>query len=267
MSVEGARPSSDLRSISRLRQRRKPDQYRVRVHPNRKTIFPTQGEDEMTTSEQELLNRCTAIGVSSWSDALDELGIDGVLQGITQRSGSGRMCGFAVTARQLPGRLGDFDKSDFAVGALVSAAGPGKVLMVDIGGAPISTMGGLAALATKKQGASGVVIDGACRDLDEIRASELWVASRWVMPTTGKRRLKLQQPGETVSVGGIQVSQGDLVVGDDTGIIVVPRVHLASALDRAERIVAIDEKVEERIRAGESFGDAAAAAGYLPTRE
>ena len=221
----------------------------------------------MDTNEQKLLARCAAIGVSSWSDALDELAINGVLQGITQRSGSGRMCGFAVTARQLPGRLGDFEKSDFAVGLLVAATGPGKVLMVDVGGAPISTLGGLASLAASKQGASGVVIDGACRDIDEIRATKLWLASRWVVPTTGKRRLKLQPLGGTVSVGGIEVSQGDLVVGDDTGIVVVPRARLLEVLEHAGRIVAIDERVEERIRAGESFGSAAAAAGYLPAQK
>jgi regulator of RNase E activity RraA len=221
----------------------------------------------MNTDEQRLLARCTAIGVSSWSDALDELAIDGVLQGITQRSGSGRMCGFAVTARQLPGRLGDFEKSDFAVGRLVAAAGPGKVLMVDVGGAPVSTLGGLASLAASKQGASGVVIDGGCRDIDEIRATKLWLASRWVVPTTGKRRLKLQPLGGTVSVGGIEVSQGDLVVGDETGIVVVPRAKLLEVLEQAERIVAVDERVEAAIRAGESFGSAAAAAGYLPAPE
>ncbi len=55
------------------------------------------------------------IAVSSWSDALDELGSEGVMQGITPRSGSGRMCGFAVTAKQVPGRFGDYDRSDFAV--------------------------------------------------------------------------------------------------------------------------------------------------------
>jgi regulator of RNase E activity RraA len=221
----------------------------------------------MNTDEQRLLARCTAIGVSSWSDALDELAIGGVLQGITQRSGSGRMCGFAVTARQLPGRLGDFEKSDFAVGRLVAAAGPGKVLMVDVGGAPVSTLGGLASLAASKQGASGVVIDGGCRDIDEIRATKLWLASRWVVPTTGKRRLKLQPLGGTVSVGGIEVSQGDLVVGDETGIVVVPRAKLLEVLEQAERIVAVDERVEAAIRAGESFGSAAAAAGYLPAPE
>lgn len=221
----------------------------------------------MDTDEQKLLARCLAIGVSSWSDALDELGIEGVLQGITQRSGDGRMCGFAVTAQQIPGRLGDFDKSDFAVGPLVAATGQGKVLMVDVGGAAISTMGGLAALATHMQGAAGVVIDGACRDLEEIRATRLWLASRWVVPTTGKRRLKLQPLGATISVGGISISQGDLIVGDDTGIVAVPRSRLTEALEQAERIVTIDEQVEKRIRAGESFGAAAAAAGYLPARK
>lgn len=218
-------------------------------------------------TDEMLLSRCCAIAVSSWSDALDELKIEGVLQGITQRSGSGRVCGFAVTARQRPGRLGEYEKSDFAVGRLVAAAGPGKVLMIDVGGAPISTFGGLASLAASRQGAGGVMIDGACRDVDEIRATGLWLASRWVAPTTGKRRLKLQPLGETVMMGGISVSQGDLVIGDDTGIVVVPRARLSEALEQAEQIVAVDARVEERIRAGESFGAAAAAAGYIPSQK
>jgi regulator of RNase E activity RraA len=221
----------------------------------------------MQEHDDALLARCAAIGASSWSDALDELGIDGVLQGITQRSGGGRMCGFAVTARQVPGRLGEFEKSDFAVGRLVAATGPGKVLMVDVGGAPISTLGGLASYAASRQGATGVVIDGGCRDVEEIRATGLWLASRWVVPTTGKRRLQLQPMGGTVAVGGIQVSQGDLVVGDDSGIVVVPRARLEEVLARAERIVAVDAEVEERIRRGESFASAAAASGYLPAQE
>jgi regulator of RNase E activity RraA len=218
----------------------------------------------MTVVDETLLPRCSAIAVSTWSDALDELNIDGVVKGITQRSGNGRMCGYAVTARQLPGRLGEFDKGDFAVGRLVAAAGPGKVLMVDVGGAPISTLGGLAAFAARQRDAGGVVIDGACRDVDEIRATGLWLASRWVAPTTGKRRLKLQPLGGSIMIGGISVAQGDLVVGDETGMVVVPRDRLLEALAHAERIVAVDEQVEKRIRAGESFASAAASAGYLP---
>ncbi|TIQ24060.1 MAG: RraA family protein, partial [Mesorhizobium sp.] len=95
-------------------------------------------------SENEILDRGAVIGVSTWSDALDERGIKGTVQGIARQSGSGRMIGFAVTARELTGRLGDFEKAEFAVGQLIEATGPGKVLMVDMSGSPISTMGGLA---------------------------------------------------------------------------------------------------------------------------
>ncbi|RWB65472.1 RraA family protein [Mesorhizobium sp.] len=186
---------------------------------------------------------------------------------MVRRSGSGRMIGFAVTARELTGTLGDFEKADFTVGQLIEATAPNKVLMVDMGGAPISTMGGLAALAAKKRHATAIVIDGACRDLDEIRETGLWLSSRWVTPTTGKTRLKLLPLGCDITIGGVSVSQGDLVFGDDTGIVVVPRVRVEESLTKAESIVVIDEQVERRIRAGESFGSAAANAGYIPDLE
>lgn len=221
----------------------------------------------MTINEQDVLKRGAAIGASTWSDALDELGIAGTLLDIPRQSGTGLAIGFAVTARVLTGQLGDFEKSDFAVGQLIAATGPGKILMVDMGGARISTMGGLAALGASNQQATGIVIDGACRDIDEIRATKLWVSSRWVAPTTGKTRVKVLPLGGDITVGGVSVSQGDLVAGDDTAIVVIPRAHVEAALVIAERIVAIDERVEVRIRAGESFGSAAATAGYIPARD
>ena len=138
-----------------------------------------------------LLACCAPIAASTWADALDELAIHGVVDGISQRSGTGRMVGFAVTARHQVGELGEFDKGDFGVGQLVAACGPGRVLMVDMAGAPISTLGGLASYAASRRQATGVVIDGGCRDVDEIRATGLWLASRCVTPRTGKRRLRL----------------------------------------------------------------------------
>lgn len=212
----------------------------------------------------ELLAQCAQVDVSTWSDALDQLNIQGVLQGITQRSGQGRMVGFAVTARQTPSVLGDFDKGDFAVGRLVQSTGPGLVLVVDVGGQPISTLGGLAALACSQRDARGVVIDGACRDLREIQATGLWLASRWVAPTTGKGRLRLEPPGQPVTVGGVLVHEGDLVVGDDTGLVVVPRQHLTDVLTRAQAILRVDAALEKRLRRGEDFVSASNATGYMP---
>ncbi|WP_447988557.1 RraA family protein [Achromobacter spanius] len=220
----------------------------------------------MSDNEQDLLARCAAIGTSTWADAMDALGIAGVVQGIARRSGQGRIAGFAVTARHVWGGLGDFDRADFAVGRLVAATGPGRVLMVDAGGTCISTFGGIASLAASRRQATAVVIDGACRDVDEIQATGLWLASRHVTPLTGKTRLRLQAMGEPVTIGQLQVAEGDLVVGDDTGLVVVPRERLEAVLAAAQEALAVDERVEQGIRDGLSFADAAAAANYIPAR-
>jgi regulator of RNase E activity RraA len=217
----------------------------------------------MMGEERALLKRCAKIGTSTWSDALDSCGITGVLTGLTQRAGSGRFAAFAVTARAVAGQLGDFTRSQFGVGEMVAALGPGCALMVDLGGANISTFGGLASLAALKCGAAAVVIDGGCRDVDEIAVRGLWLASRHVTPVTGKTRLKLEAINEPVNVAGITVCHGDLVVGDMTGIVVVPRGKLDEVLTEAERMLGIDEVMEQLIEAGTSFSEAAARANYI----
>ncbi len=221
----------------------------------------------MTPADKALLARCARMGTSTWSDALDACGLAGVVQGLTRRSGEGLAIGFATTAHHALGPLGDFDRADFAVGKLVAATGPGRVLVVDVGGAAISTFGGIAAFAAADRHATAVVIDGACRDVDEIRATGLTLASRWVTPTTGKTRLKLQSLGEPVTVGGVTVCEGDLVAVDDTGIVVVPRAELPRVLEEAERILAVDHAVEKGIREGKTFAESAAAANYIPDRK
>jgi regulator of RNase E activity RraA len=221
----------------------------------------------MTQADKDLLARCAKIGSSTWSDALDTFGISGLVEGIQRRSGDERIVGFATTARQVAGELGQYDRADFAVGKLVAATGPNRVLMIDVGGAPISTFGGIASTAAKARGATAVIIDGACRDVDEIRAVGLWMASRWVSPRTGKTRLQLQELGQQVTIGSVIVNEGDLVVGDDTGIVVVPRAEVEKVLVEAERILEVDFAVEKGIKEGKTFAQAAAAANYIPEKK
>lgn len=219
------------------------------------------------SKDRALLAQCADIPSSTWADALDALGLTGVVEGLTQRAGNGRVAGFAATARHVSGRQGDFEAADFAVGRLVEATGPDTVLMVDVGGASVSTFGGIASLAASKRGALAVVIDGACRDVDEIRATGLWMASRHVTPLTGKRRLKLCEMGSVVRIGGVLVAQNDLVVADETGIVVVPRARLQDVLSQACAALAVDEQVERSVRSGVTFAEAAAVAGYIPAQE
>lgn len=218
----------------------------------------------MSILTEELKRRCEPIATSTWADALDVVGIHGVVQGITLRAGTGRVIGTAVTGRQVCGKLGDFDRSEFAVGKLVAATGPGKILMIDVGGQPVSTFGGIASTAASMQKATAVVIDGACRDVDEIRETGLWMASRHVTPLTGKGRLKLVEMGGTVTIGGVTVREGDLVVGDDTGIVVIPQERVEEVLAAAEAALAVDDAVLAGVKSGKTFAESAAAANYIP---
>ena len=87
----------------------------------------------MPNDEQTLLARCARLGTSTWSDALDECGIDGVVRGLTQRSGHGRFAARAVTARETAGRHGAFARNEFGVAKMIAATGPGRVLMAAAG--------------------------------------------------------------------------------------------------------------------------------------
>lgn len=220
----------------------------------------------MTEINEVILQRALCIGTSTWSDALDTLNIHGVTQGIKRRAGQGRIVGRAVTARQTCGKLGDFDRADFAVGRLVDATGPNTVLVVDVDGQAISTFGGIASKAASLKNATAILIDGGCRDVDEIQETGVWLASRHVTPITGKSRLCLEEMGGQVSLGGVTVNQGDLVVGDDTGIVVIPSDRIEQVLDAAEALLATDDKVAQAVDRGVSFGEAAAAANYIPKK-
>jgi regulator of RNase E activity RraA len=214
-------------------------------------------------TDDHLLPRCGRIATSAWSDALDEFEIEGVVAGIAQRSGRGRFAAYAVTAREVAGPLRTFARREFAVGSLIASVGPGRALVVDAGGAQISTFGGLATLAASLRGATAVVIDGGCRDIEEIRATNLWLGSRFVTPTSGKTRIRVESIGDPVHLGGVWVQTGDLVVGDETGIVIVPTAQLAAVLAKAEAIVEKDRTIEAALRAGQSFSEAATAADYI----
>jgi regulator of RNase E activity RraA len=217
----------------------------------------------MSATSAALLAEYRRIGTSTWSDALDEICVEGVVSGLVRRSGEGRFAGFAVTAKAKAGPLGSVKREAFAVGHMIDAAGPGQVLVIDVGGAEVSTFGGLASLAAKIKGIAAVVIDGACRDADEIRETGLCLASRHVTPRSGKKRIEVETIGQAISIGGLSVAPGDLMVGDETGIVVIPRRHLEEALAAARRMLSMDQEIERTIRAGTSFREAARRANYI----
>lgn len=217
----------------------------------------------MSAIDAALLKEFQQVGTSTWSDILDEIGVQGVIGGLARRGGEGRFAAVAVTAKAQARPLGGFTREEFAVGQMIDAVGPGQVLAIDVGGAEVSTFGGLASLAARVKGVEAVVIDGGCRDVEEIRETGLWLASRHVTPMTGKKRIRIESMGQRISIGGVSVAPGDLLVGDDTGIVVIPRQHQGAALETSGRMVRMDREIERAIKSGRSFREAARSANYI----
>jgi regulator of RNase E activity RraA len=207
--------------------------------------------------------RCRTIATSTWSDVLDASGLDGVIHGLTTRSGSGRVAGPVVTVRESTGPLGSYPPSDFDVGRFLDATPAGSVLAIDAGGAEVSTIGGLAAEAAVRRGIAGAVVDGGCRDLAAVQASGFWVSSRHVTPQTGRGRVRVEGVNVPITIAGVAIHPGDWIVGDETGLVRIEAARFEALLAMAEQFEARDRQFELALRAGQRFGEVALTLGHL----
>lgn len=191
--------------------------------------------------EVTLTARCRAIPTSTWSDALDMLGLAGVLTGYEPRTGPGRIAGPAATVAERVGEPGSADPAEFGIELILPATRPGDVVVIhQAGGPPASAIGGLAALAAQQRGVAGIVIDGMCRDLEELQDVGLPILSRGVTPASGRTRARVEGVNVTLTVDGVVINPGDMVVADATGVVILPQDRLEELLPLAEERLASD---------------------------
>jgi 4-hydroxy-4-methyl-2-oxoglutarate aldolase len=134
------------------------------------------------------------------------------------------------------------------VHAAVAEAEPGEVLVLTMPEpAPVALMGDLLATQARGRGVAAVLVDGAVRDVEELRELGLPVWARYVR-VRGAEKSVAGTIGEPVEVGGATIHQGDVVVLDADGAVVVERERLdevlAAARTRAERERDKREKLE-----------------------
>jgi regulator of RNase E activity RraA len=136
-----------------------------------------------------------------------------------------------------------------------------------IQGAPnISSMGGISATQGQKQGEVGAVIDGGIRDVAWQREIGYPIWSRDITPITGKWRAQTVEINGPVTICGVRVDPGDLVVADETGICFVPFDYIEDVLVRVEEIAAGEGRKHEDIEAGVSIPEVRARDyGYTDT--
>jgi regulator of RNase E activity RraA len=212
---------------------------------------------------RELVEGFRAVGTSTLGDILDGMGLQGVICGLRALKDGTGLVGPAVTVKEVSGVLGTYGTEDFAIGKVIDYAKPGDVLVFDNGGKEISTWGGLASTAAKIKGIEGVVIDGGCRDADQIVGLDFPVFSRHITPTTGKTRIKILEVNGIVQCGGIRISPGDIIVADQTGIIVVPQDKARDILEKAEEAEKAEEHFVEELKKGKTFSEIQEGTGRL----
>jgi len=138
-------------------------------------------------------------------------------------------------------------RSDFlSVIKALQEAHEDEVLVIDAEGDKIAFAGEMFATEARRKNLAGMVIDGGCRDVNQIRKIRFPVYARYQTPMAGGAS-KIFTTQIPVQCGGISVSPGDIVFGDDDGIVVMKEAEIESILKAAEAIQEAEEKVMKKM--------------------
>lgn len=146
-------------------------------------------------------------------------------------------------------------KDDFlTVIKALAEAEEDDILVIDGQGGRRALAGGLFSMEAERKDLGGIIVDGAVRDTDTIQSLDIPVFARHIFPVSGTAN-QIGQMQITVTVGGVTVEPGDIIFGDDDGIIVASTDELAQLIPIAEEIQKNEARVESRMKKGDSLVD------------
>jgi 4-hydroxy-4-methyl-2-oxoglutarate aldolase len=192
------------------------------------------------------------------SDALDRLRIPGSAFGIAPLQNGQRMIGRAYTIQYVPagsppGTVGDY----------IDDVEPGGVVVLDNDGRRDCTVWGdiLTAVSISRK-VAGTVINGVCRDVSRALENNYPIYSCGRFMRTGKDRVEVSGIQVPVSLGDMKVKPGDLLIGDDDGIVVVGQEHEEKVLEVALEIAELEDNIVAEALGGSTLRAAREKYGY-----
>ncbi|MEV7211414.1 MULTISPECIES: isocitrate/isopropylmalate family dehydrogenase [unclassified Streptomyces] len=219
---------------------------------------PAGGE---SVAKEDVAERLARLDTASVSDALDSLGLGGVLAGIAARVPGARAAGYAFTVTYRP--VDSDDKGFRNAANYLDDVPEGSFVVVDNAGSTSCTnWGALLTALAQRRGVRGTALHGSARDVAEIRAAGYPLFSTGVTMVSGKNRVELAATGRDVVVGDVTVRPGDIVVADDNGVLVVPAEHAAEVAERAERVERTEGVIADAVGAGLRLDEARRRFGY-----
>jgi 4-hydroxy-4-methyl-2-oxoglutarate aldolase len=198
-----------------------------------------------------LVERLSALDTCAVSDALDHLGLPGATVGLRPLWQCPKIAGRAVTVKVVP--AGATKPSAHLATPAIEAASAGDIIVVDNAGrTDVSSWGDILSNASRTKRLAGVVIDGACRDIDGSRDAGFPVYGRAVVPVTARTRVVQESFNEPVRIAGVEVRPGDLVIADGSGAVFIASDRAEEVVAAAERLAAKEAAMIAAVRAGRS---------------
>lgn len=194
-------------------------------------------------TEDELFEAFSKVSTCNISDAYHKKGVVFGLHPYI-RHGT-RMVGRALTVQT---SNGDWAKPVEAI----DRASKGDIIVIDVGGAPMAVWGELASNSAMNMGVGGVVIDGAIRDIDDILDLGFPAFARTAVPCAGEAK-GWGGIGSEIIVGGQRVRTGDWIVGDESGLIVIPKEEAVEVANRALDVHEHEDRTRTEIRRGSTL--------------
>jgi len=193
--------------------------------------------------KEELRKAFSKVSTPNISDAMHR---KGAMHGIRPIKSGFHMVGKALTVKTMDG---DWAKPVEAI----DKAEPGDVLVIDAGSEDTAVWGELATWSAKMKGLAGVVVDGAVRDLDDLLKMDFPVFCRNISSNAGEPK-GFGEIGVEIKCGGQTVRTGDWIVGDDSGVVVIPQEIAQEIANRALDVKEHEDRIREEIKRGSSLG-------------
>lgn len=209
--------------------------------------------------EQDQLDCAHGLSSAEVSDALDYFGLPGSAPGLMPVAGPRRLFGPAFTVRfgpvdsAQPGTVGDY----------LDDIPAGSVAVLDNAGRPDCTVwGGIMSQLAAHRAVAGTVVHGVCRDTDEADTAGYALFALGRFMRTGKDRVQVDAVGGAVTVAGVRVSPGDIVVADQDGVVFVPAGRAAEVFERARAMQAVELRIVAAALDGMPLAEARREFGY-----